>query len=304
MTAQAMNIVTPITLNDGNTTSNIPVPDTADPALWTTGSYNPLDRVTHQVGSTYLIYECAVAISGNKEPQDYPVEWIYVSPANRARMFDTTNFTSSEYSTVIDVTVTPGTVVNTLALFNCDTQSIIVTMVDPTAGTVFGPETYQMQAPSKGGWYSYLFDGITTKRDLIVDLPSYKSATVQVEINNSGTATCGTMLLGKGVGIGTGVHYGARLGITDYSRKERDTFGEYNFVVRSYSKRGEFTMFIPNERVDIVHQLLSDLRALPTLYVATSEYTSSAIFGYYKDFDITLQYTDHAVCTISLEGLS
>jgi hypothetical protein len=56
--------------------------------------------------------------------------------------------------------------------------------------------------------------------------------------------------------------------------------------------------------VDSVQNLLAELSGTPTLYVGSDEFTSTAIFGFYKDFDITIAYADTSVCTMQLEGLT
>jgi hypothetical protein len=92
--------------------------------------------------------------------------------------------------------------------------------------------------------------------------------------------------------------------MTDYSRKEKDIFGTYNFVQRGYGKLAEFTCFVPNGSVDAVMQYLTGLRATPTLFIGDDDFTSTAILGVYNDFKITIPYATESVCTLSLEGLT
>lgn len=304
-----MSIVSPITIDDSNSTSNIPDPDTSpnsnDPASWASGSYVVGNRATYETtAGIHDIYECVVAISGNKPPPQYPVEWIYVSRVNAHKMFDNSNTSQTAYPLLIDVTVTPNTTVNTLALFNLGAQSVEVTVDDPTDGIVYN-ETFSIQSPpSVSTWYNYFFDDITYKKDLIVSLPSYRSADIRIEINDPVTAKCGAMILGKAIVLSDGIHHGASVGVQDYSIKERDQFGEYNFVRRSFSKRANFTMWIPNSSVDATVSILAEQSGSPALYIGDENYTSTAMLGFYKDFDVTIAYADTSVCTMQIEGLT
>lgn len=303
-----MRVVTPLTITDANSISNIPDPDTSpdsnDPADWTSGSYVIGNRATYETTTgIHDIYECVADISGNKPPPLHPLNWVYVSRVNAHRMYDLSNTSQTSYPLLIDVTITPNTITNVLALFNIQAQSVQVTVDDPVAGVVYD-EIIPVQSSSSGGWYSYLFGGITYKKDLIVNIPSYRSASIRVQINHSGVAKCGTLILGKSIVISDGIHHGSSVGIQDYSRKEKDQFGEYNFVRRSYAKRANFTMWIENNKVDSVQNTLADLSGTPTLYIGDDNFTSTAILGFYKDFDITIAYADTSVCTMQLEGLT
>lgn len=304
-----MRVVTPLTITDANSISNIPDPDTSvdsnDPADWASGSYVVGDRATYEITTgIHDIYECVANISGNKPPPEWPLNWVYVSRVNAHRMYDLSNTSQTSYPLLIDVTITPNTITNVLALFNIQAQSVQVTVDDPTAGVVYDETLSTQSEPSQSNWYNYLFDEITYKKDLIVNIPSYRAADIRVQINHPDIAKCGTLILGKSIVISDGIHHGASVGIQDYSRKEKDQFGEYNFVRRAYAKRANFTMWIPNGSVDATQTLLADLSGTPTLYIGDDNFTSTAILGFYKDFDITIAYADTSVCTLQLEGLT
>lgn len=302
-----MKVVSPIVIDDNNSTSNVPDPDTGgtDPADWAVGTYVVGDRATYETTTgIHDIYECVVGITGNKPPPDYPVEWVYVSRTNAHRMYDLSNTTQTSYATTIDVTITPGTITNTVALFNIQAQTVQITVDDPVAGVVYDETIDAQSPPSQSNWYNYYFDDITYKKDLVVSIPSYRAADIRVQINHTTIAKCGSLILGKAIVLSDGIHHGASVGIQDYSRKEKDQFGEYNFVRRAYAKRANFTMWIPNGSVDTTQQVLADLSGTPTLYIGADEFTSTAILGFYKDFDITIAYADTSVCTLQLEGLT
>jgi hypothetical protein len=219
-------------------------------------------------------------------------------------MFDTINSSQSTRAGGIDVTVTPAAVVNSLALLNISAQSVRVRMTDPVDGVVYD-QTFTLQAaPLLANWWNYFFDPIENKTDLFVSLPSYGSASIRVEINHSGTAACGAMLIGSAIPIGDGVEYGASIGIQDYSRKERNEFGDIVLVERSFAKRASYRMLVPNGDRPSVNRLLAQYRAKPSLWVGVEGEEDTYIYGIYKDYQFVIEFTEHSVLTLDLEGLT
>lgn len=98
---------------------------------------------------------------------------------------------------------------------------------------------------------------------------------------------------------------GARIGITDYSRRETDEFGTTTLVKRGYAKRMSGTVLLRREELADVLTLLSDLRATPAFWVPSSdsELAPLTVYGWCKDFGISVDYARHALCQIEIEGL-
>lgn len=300
--ALAVKIVTPIVIDSTKlTTTN--VSGTAEGASWLAATAYTIGNRVYRPNNK--LYERLISGTTATAPEGDSINWILVSPTNPYRMFDASNSSQTSNATSINVRVTPAAIANTLALFNMDGTSVTVAMNDPVAGSVYS-QTFSLQSPPIApSWYAYFFDPIKTKRDLVVSLPSYINAYTDVTITKAaGTAKCGTMILGNANLVGLGINYGASVGIIDYSTKEKNTFGDYNIVPRGFAKRANFTIMLENSEVDPLIDLLSDLRTTPTLFIGSTQFTSTAIFGYYKDFDINLQYTENSICTITLEGLS
>lgn len=297
----AVKVVLPITI-DATKLTVTNVSGTAEGTAWVAATnYAKGARVYRND----LLYERLVSGTSAATPDSDAVNWLLVGATNTYRMFDNSNTSQTSNADSIQARVAPGGVANTLALFNVDATNIDVSMVDPVAGVVFS-KNYKMQAPpKKSSWYSYFTDPITMNRDLVVSLPSFWNAYVEVSINKpGGIAKCGTMILGKANLVGNGINYGAGVGIIDYSTKEKNVFGDSSVIERNFAKRANFTIQIENSEVDSLINLLTDLRAKPTLYVGSSRFTSTAIYGFYKEFNVLLSYVQNSICEITLEGLS
>ena len=97
---------------------------------------------------------------------------------------------------------------------------------------------------------------------------------------------------------------GARIGIQDYSRKERSEFGDVMLVERAFAKRASFSLLLTADEVDSFHQFLSEVRATPCLWIGSRRYESTTLYGFYKNFDIVISYFNYSDCELELEGLT
>lgn len=178
------------------------------------------------------------------------------------------------------------------------------TSASSSVSTVF-QGSFNLQSDSGiTSWYDYFSEEIIFATDLVLtDLPLYTSPIVSVSINKSGTASCGNMIVGQGRDLGN-VVYGARVGITDYSRKTVDDFGNYTLVERNFAKRASFKMVVPNTGIDQMQTLLAEYRASPVMWIGTDDYASTWLFGFYKDFAIEIAFVEQSIITLEIEGLT
>lgn len=302
----ALKVIPPLSITDSNLTSST-VPET-DYSAWSSGTtYTIGQRVI--LTSTHKIYESLQNGNLNKDPAtdtSSPPFWIEVSATNRWKMFDTSNSTQTTNTNNIVVVITPGKVVNSVSLLNIEGTSVRIKMTDPTDGVVYDVTTSLNNNGNINNWYNYFFNPIQRRTSHIAtDLPAYGTAAIEITITNTGlTAKCGVCIIGSVQYIGEGINLGASVGITDYSRKEKDTFGNYVLIQRSYSKRAKFSMAVLNEQIDALQELLVSLRTTPCVWIGDDNYTCTYIYGYYKDFDIVIAYHLVSDCNIEIEGLT
>lgn len=302
----ALKVIPPLSITDSNLTSST-VPETDYSAWSSVTTYTIGQRVI--LTSTHKIYESLQNSNLNKDPAtdtSDPPFWIEVSATNRWKMFDTSNSTQTTNSNSIVVVITPGKVINSVSLLNIEGTSVRIKMTDPTDGVVYDVTTSLNNNGNINNWYNYFFNPIQRRTSHIAtDLPAYGTAAIEITITNTGlTAKCGVCIIGSVQYIGEGINLGASVGITDYSRKEKDTFGNYVLIQRSYSKRAKFSMAVLNEQIDALQELLVSLRTTPCVWIGDDNYTCTYIYGYYKDFDIVIAYHLVSDCNIEIEGLT
>lgn len=279
------------------------------------------DYAAYSAGTTYALGDRAIYVSGENHwvieslqngnightPTGLATDtyWLKVGNTNRWRMFDTAVQSQTTNADSINVSLVANERINALALLNISAATAHITMTDAIDGVVYD-QTYSLVSDSGiNDWYGYFFEPIVRLQDLsVTDMPPYLNATIDVTLAASGeTVSCGALIIGLQRLLGA-TQYGLSTGITDYSVKQQDDFGNYSILERNFRKRAEMTLFVENSFVDQLQIILTSLRATPTVYIGTDEFTNTIIYGFYKDFNINIAYLNNSICTLEIEGLT
>jgi hypothetical protein len=313
--SEVLQLLKPITVTAAKLTAhNVAEPavgDAPDPSAWSSlTTYTEGQRV--HVASVHKIYEATSAASNtNKDPTlaANSAFWIEVGATNKWRMFDQKSTSQTTKVGSLQWTVAPGELFNGASVLNVSgADEVHYLQTDPTDGVVLDHTAQLRSPPSEPDYYAYCFEPIERKdHHFLESLPTYPNSTLQVTLTaNNGTDVvgCGTFIVGRNYQIGRGVHYGARIGIQDYSRKERNAFGDLEVTERAYADTASFQMWVDRAEVGAVKKLLASVRAIPCLWYGSSLYDSTLIYGFYKDFEIAIQYFDVSLLSLELEGLT
>ena len=299
-----IRIITPVTITDARLTSSS-VAET-DYSAWAAATAYALGARVIRT-TVHKIYQRLVAGTTATAPELDTVNWVEVGPTNRWAMFDTANSSATTSSSTLSVTLNTGTLISSIAALGVVGKSIRFRVVHPTLGTVYDVTRGLDGVIAASEWWNYFTDTVSPFSQFIaVDLITYSvNATVLVDIEPlAGVASCATMVVGSQSVYGDGIHYGARVGITDYSRKTTNDFGDQVLEVRKFSKRADVTLWMPRASTDPLISKLASLRATPALYVLSDLLESTSIFGLYKDFGVVLSYPDTDVLSLQIEGLT
>lgn len=280
------------------------VPETDHP-VWSSGATYAADAlVIVTTSGVHKKYKSLQAGNLNHPPQTSDTWWVYQGPTNTWALFDGSIGTQTSRAGSFTYTLQLAGIVDTAAFLNADASSISVQVSVPVDGVVFDRTISMIQTSGITDWYAYYFEELVKKKnEIVLNLPSVLNPTITITVNNpTGTASLGVLLLGRQKYIGR-TQYGASLGITDFSKKEEDPFGGYTVLERAYRNRGSFNVMIENNTVDSLVNMLAGYRATPILYWGSDEFSTSAIYGFYKDFSIVIQYFNESQCSIELEGL-
>lgn len=280
------------------------VPETDYPE-WAAGTTYALGARVIVTASHQVFESLAAGNLGHNPATDLsdPPKWLALGATNRWRMFDATIGSVTAQADAVSVQLAPG-LINAVALFGLQAGSVTITMMNG-AELVYS-RTVELVAPlSEAGFYAYCFEPISRRSDVVVwDLPAYPAATLQVVVSQpDGVAEVGLLVVGVAKRLGS-ARWGCKFGIVDYSRKERDEFGNWTVVERSFSKSATATAEIKTSEVSALHKLLSSLRAVPVVWEVAEGVEAGLIYGYYKSFAIPLSYPTVSYCDLDIEGLT
>ena len=227
--------------------------------------------------TTNRVYESLTAANVGNDPAGASGKWLDVGPTNRWSMFDEALGTSTTNTNSIQVALNAG-------------SANAVALLDVVASTVRVRATgYDRTVPTATGAITFL------------DLPS-NAGTVTVTIAGTGTVSVGTLLIGRVTTLGL-TEASPTAGITDFSRKDVDEFGEVTIVQRAWAKRMTARALIRTDAVDIVANRIAAVRAQPSLWIGQTGPDSLTVYGFFKDFSIEVGETLSKL-SLSIEGLS
>ena len=95
---------------------------------------------------------------------------------------------------------------------------------------------------------------------------------------------------------------GTEVGIIDYSKKERDEFGNISIIERGYTDLITYRVRIESSRAALVRQELASKRAISAHYIGHASLTITDVQGYLNDFNIRLENSVASLCTITVES--
>lgn len=283
--------------------SNVPENDYA--AWSSTATYAIGNRVMldHQVWEAVAAVPAGVKPGAETVTSENPAKWQLIGATNRWRMFDDKLESLTTNPGTISVRIKPGSVVNSIALFNMVGRSVLVEMIDPLEGVVYSKTTTLVDA-GVDNWYDWFFEPVGARADMVLlDLPAYGSADLIVTIDaGPEQAAVGHLVFGAQQVIGTAL-YGTSVGINDYSIKKVDDFGNTAVVRRSYSNRADFDIVLDTPAVGRVRRLLAEMRATPVVWIGEESYEATILFGYYKDFTLVFSGPSVSEGSITVEAI-
>lgn len=310
-----MNVIELISVTPAMLESNVPESD-APP--WKAGTYKVGDTVI----KNHHVFE-SLADGNTVEPgaeTATPLKWLDKGATNRWRMFDkgasqlvgeTTAQrrvyligTQTSNPGSIDITINPGSVVSAVALFGLSGYRVTVTMTDPFDGVVYERVVSLVDASAKGMW-EWLFKPVKRRTTVaLLDLPAYGTAPIRivVEADAGGTATCSMAAVGLLNEVGEAC-FGSSVGITDFSRKDVDPFGNETLVEGGFRDRVQYDVRIETDDVAYQRDFLKGLRAKGAVYIGDPARQETIIFGRYRDLQIVLSNPAVSECALDVGAL-
>jgi len=282
-------------LHDKLISSNIPMPDTGEPAL-----YNP--ATTYATGekcyreTTYMIYESLVDSNTGNTPEDNTEgttpAWLEVEALNRHKMFDKYNNTYSTYAGDMEVVVNAGRT-STVAVLGVVGDEITFTLMN-MSDVVIAQQTFKLLRHTVTNLYEYFYKQFEYTNRVFWTYPISYNTKLKITVTNlSGVSKIGTLVFGLEKYLGA-TEVGVDLSMDSFSIKERDTFGQVYLKQGARSDECSFTIMVPGTATDLIHQFIESLDALPCVWVVDNAATSAkalqilTIYGYLRSLDTVI----------------
>ena len=276
-----------------------------DYPAWVSGKTYALgDKVIRT--NVHKVFQRYAAGSSTVVPELDPTVWQDLGPTGRWAPFDNVVGTLATGPSPLNYTLRVG-FTDSLALFELHGRYVDLVMKDATGGTVVYQKRIDLEVGDIASIYDWFFSELDIRTDIVVtDIPSqYASAELSITVSTtSGSASVGVIKPGLITDLGA-TQNGASVGIDDYSRKERDAFGNVVIVERAYSKKGSFTMMISPGSFNRIYRTLASLRATPCVYIGTEidGFEPLLIYGFFSSFNMEIPYRTYQLCSLDIEGL-
>ncbi|WP_137898354.1 hypothetical protein [Sphingomonas sp. 2SG] len=328
-----LQVLQPITVTDAVLTSSSVAED--DAIEWSSaGGYPAGTRVVRR--GTHRVYQSIIASNIGNDPASTVGAWLDVGPTNRWAMFDQAIGSTTTDDNAITVALRPGPAVSGLAILDTNAARVRVQApsYDRTVVVTGGATsalfldliaaagaslTVTLTAVGNSAQRVLLedaaaFDDTGTFRDTVAgtasaepprwdDTGAVRDTTKWQDTRvGDGTVSVGTLMVGTLRPLGrTGSS--PTSGITDYSKRETDDFGEIAIVPRAWAKRMAAKALIRTDAVDQVIGRIAAVRAVPSLWLADRATESLTVYGFFKDFSVEVGQSVSTV-SLSIEGFS
>lgn len=299
-----MRVTVPTTITDAMLTSTNVTED--DYGVWDVSTDYAAEEYVIVTGTTHKIYR-AVQASGPSTAVVDPTtdtdssHWLEVSATNRWKPFDGRTSVQCERADSIQYVFDSVGLVDGVALHGLAATTVNLTIV-ADAVEVYNEDIDLADSSVVLTAYDYYFEPVTYRdRTEFTDVPPYTDATLTLTISNTGlTAKVGQIVIGRKRTFGDAV-FSPRLGLLDFSTKERDAFGNPYILEREFAQTVEYKVSVLNANTGYVFRLLSGLRATGASWSAgdDTEQLGLSIFGYLEDFDELI--SNPAVTELSLK---
>lgn len=298
-----MRVVPSLEVNDANLIASNIVEDDAplyDPAV----NYNTGERVIYD----HWVYESLQNTHSGNQPDLHPEFWLLVGATNLYKAFD--QRLSDPVVNLDQITYTighAGIVVTDVILLGLVGVEARVQVNDAIDGLVYDVTFPLLDEGAVSDWSSYFFTpaGLQRRELLAPAVPFYANAetTVTVTAATGTNAEVGQIVLGRSIDLGI-TSYGTSLSIEDYSRKDRDTFGNPIIQERAFARLIDYDIKFESQKARFIDATLAEYRATPVVWIGSDEEEyGTIVYGYYRRFDIVLSTPSLSDATIEVEGL-
>jgi hypothetical protein len=211
----------------------------------------------------------------------------------------------------IVVEVTLGERADTLALTglkNASRYRFQVYADETKAMLLYDSDYISLPGREVVSWYEYFFLPMRSKPTTVLSTfitPTTSHIVITIEGSN---VECAGVVLGVGQELGP-VQRGASNDATNFSKIERDVFGNATLVPRRSVPKTTQTLLVDASRLNTIRRIRDDLNAKVALWIGLQDeeeqpyFDSLLILGVYKQFSFTLDNPAYPILQLELEEI-
>ena len=238
--------------------------------------------------------------------------WLDLGATNKWRPFDQVIAAQCEGDGDLEIEIDPPSAITAVAFFNLDATRLEIEIPekqdDDTWETVWLREDSLIDNTMVYDAWTYAYAPIHYQADLAAwDLPTLiedARLTLRIKhVDDDTNAKVGQIVMGRQVDLGM-TTYGSQAGIDDWSTVERDKYGNATIRRRRHSRRFRYDVTVDDGDIYRVQSRLIQYLATPAVYVGAIDRPETLVFGFYRDFAITIQNPAYSRADIEVEGLT
>lgn len=304
-----MIVIPPIAVTDSNLVSSTVAEPSAGEAAWNSATSYTVGQVVIRT-TTHRKYENQIAGVDSGLPESTPTRWLDIGPTNKWAMFDQNRNAQTVATTTMTIEILPGKRINSVAVLGVQASTVTITMM-VGATTVYGPVVKNMNGRLTATWSDYFFGEFNYVPSLVLtDLPPYAGAKIIIKLDNASSldVKCSAVVIGSKIYLGK-VQYNASSDSLNFSKIERDEFGNSLLIPRRTIPKTNQTLWVDKNNVNTLRAVREQLNAVPALWSGLDEqydddyFESILIYGIYKQFEINLSQPSFCEATLELEEL-
>ncbi|MCA0920220.1 hypothetical protein [Pseudooceanicola nanhaiensis] len=302
-----MKLIIPMAMTDATLAASNVTEDDADE--WDAGTtYATAEQVI--VLATHKVYESAAGSNLGYDPTtDDGTWWFEVGATNRWKAFDQKLADPVTKAGTVTYRVTVDSLVTGIAFFGLEASEIRVQVTDTGATETYDTTLSLVDDSEIVDWFSFFtteLDSYQTQA-LFVDLAAYVGYAIDLTIGDGiGTVEVGQIVLGRVVTLGTTLE-DTTVGLTSFSTKEQDTFGNWTIVPRAKSDPVNYRFSMPATGAARTQRWLNSRRDAPTVYFASEDIIKNygvMTYGLFQDYEIPLRKAGVSIVNLEIEGLT
>lgn len=230
-----------------------------------------------------------------------PPTWTDIAPTNKYSAFSTYIHNRTESQSDISFEF-QGINSDSIALFGMvNAESLELRGYNSSGDVIYTNDLILLDSESVD-----VFGEIRLLDSIVITGIDYDVVRIIVKLikgDEQSTVAVGRIVVGKALELGVS-QYGASLSIEDFSRRERDEFGNFTVSQRSTAKNINFDVKIDKQKVNAVFRLLSELTTIPCVWLGDDNDAALQVYGFYSDYTHNIDYPSITSATISVEGLT